>query len=112
ELSDEDLLSGKSSREPAMDRLHVARGDLRRKRHILPVGQDMDGYEIDGRGHLGVTQPKFPNIRVSDWHSHLFLYFADGPNELPCRHFPAQQDLVPDDHRLDRLRITLRKNYR
>ena len=68
-------------------------------RKVFPIGQNVDGDEIDRGGHVAVAQPEFPHVGIGDRHWDLRLDLANSPHEISRRHLPAQQDLVADDHR-------------
>ncbi len=42
-------------------------------REVLPIGQDVNGDEIDGVIDLAVAQPVFPDIGVGDGNGNLRL---------------------------------------
>ena len=79
----------------------------RRYRKVLPIGQDVDGDEIDRALHVRIAQPKFPHVRIGDRHRHLRLDLANDGDEVCRRHFAAQQHFVADDDRRNDVRIVL-----
>ena len=66
-------------------------------RKVLPVGQDVDGDEIDRVIDFPVAQPIFPDIGIGDGNGDLRLDRADGGGEVGRGHLAAQQHLVADD---------------
>ena len=107
ELADDDLLVGKGRGDPVADGDEVRRRARRRYRKVLPIGQDVDGDEIDRALHVRIAQPKFPHVGIGDRHRHLRLDFANDGDEVCRRHFAAQQHFVADDDRRDDVRIVL-----
>ena len=98
ELTDHDLLARDSGGHFLADGGDVGGGELRRNWKVLPIGQDMDGDEIDCVLHVGITQPILPDVSVGDRLRHLRLYLADGGDEVGNRHFPAEQHFIADNH--------------
>ena len=72
-------------------------GDRRRQREILPIGQDVDGDEIDVVLQVAIAQPELPDVRIGDRHRDLRFDLADDGAEVGRRHFAAQQHFVADD---------------
>ncbi len=72
---------------------------------VLPVGQDVDGDEIDFVGERGVAQPEFPYVGIGHRLAHALLDLANIAAQLRGRHVLAQQDLIADDHPLNRVGI-------
>ncbi len=83
----------------------MGRGAGRRQRKILPIGQDMDGDEIDRVLQVGIAQPELPNVGIGDRLGDLGFDLADDGAEIGRRHFAAQQHFVADDHRADDVRV-------
>ncbi len=69
------------------------------------VGQDVDGDEVDLVDQRGVTQPEFPDVGVCHRLRHALLDLADVAPQLVRGQVLAQQDLVADDHPLDRVLV-------
>ena len=89
----------------------MGRGARRRQRKILPIGQDVDGDEIDRVLQVGIAQPELPDVRIGDRLGDLGFDLADDGAEIGRRHFAAQQHLVADDHRPDDVRILFGKRH-
>ena len=83
----------------------MGRGARRRLRKILPIGQDMDGDEIDRVLQVGIAQPELPDVGVSHRLGDLRFDLADDGAEIGRRHFAAQQNFIADDHRADDVRV-------
>ncbi len=65
-LADQDFLAGKRHRDLLADRIDMGGGVFRPDREILPIGQDVDGDEIDRVIDFAIAQPVFPDIGVGD----------------------------------------------
>ena len=66
-------------------------------RIIFPIRQQVNGQEVDSRGHLRVLQPKLPHVGVGDGLFDLAFDLLDQFDQLRCGDFFAQQDFVADD---------------
>ena len=73
--------------------------EFRPHRHVFPIGQDVNGDEVDGLVDLAVAQPEFPDIGIGDGHLDLRLDRADVGGEIGRRHLAAQQHLIADHQR-------------
>ena len=71
-------------------------GVFRADREVLPIGQDVDGDEIDRVIDFAVAQPVFPDVGIGDGNRDLRLDRADVGGEIGGRHLAAQQHLVAD----------------
>ncbi len=107
DLADEDGLAGEGQAHGRHDLANVTHGRLDGHGPVLPVGEDVDGEDVDGVRDLGVLQPELPDVGVT----HRHLDRRGDPQDLldqPVRrHLPAQQHLVADDHAPDRLRAAI-----
>ena len=65
----------------------------------------MNGHEVDRAGELGIAVPELPDIRVGHRARHRGFDLADDGGEVHGRQLAAQQDLVSDHDRGDRLRV-------
>ena len=71
-LADHDLLAGKALLHLLIDvddvlldgRLAVGLAAIQPDRHVLPIGQDMNGDEVDLVGQRRVAHPEFPDVGV------------------------------------------------
>jgi hypothetical protein len=87
--------------EGGVDRLHhrldVADRAVDRLRFVFPVGQHMDGDEIDRLRKLAILEPELPDIGVGDRHcrSGLRTFYINAHRVGSL--FPPQQHLVADD---------------
>ncbi len=97
ELAHENVLIREGRDDPFADGIDVPGGIARGNGEVLPVGEDMDGDEVDGSGDLAVAQPELPHIGIGYRHRHLCLDLTDGAGEVGRRHFAPQQHLVADD---------------
>ena len=88
-----------------MRRLAVGLAAIEPDRHVLPVGQDVDGDEVDLVGERRVAQPEFPDVGVGHGLRYALLDLADVATELVGGQVLAQQHLVADDHPLDRVLV-------
>ena len=112
-LADHDLLVGKARLDLLVDvddvlldaGLPVGLAAIEPDRLVLPVGQDVDGDEIDLVGERRVAQPEFPDIGIGHGLRHALLDLADVAPQLVGRQVLAQQHLVADDHPLDRVLV-------
>ena len=105
EFAQEDLLAGECCHHAPPDGVDMRCSVLGRDGKVFPVRQDMDGDEIDFGGDFAVAQPELPHVRVGDRHRDVRFDVADRAGEVERRHFAAQQDLVPYDHRGDHIGI-------
>ena len=109
EFAHQDVLVGKGSDHLPADGIDVTRRVARRDGEVLPVGQDMDADEIDGRGDLAVAQPEFPHVGIGHRHRDLRLDLTDDANQFRSGHLAPQQDFVSDDDGDDHVWKTLRQ---
>ena len=59
-------LFGNGRHDLFADGIDMGRGARRRQRKILPIGQDMDGDEIDRVLQVGIAQPELPDVGIGD----------------------------------------------
>ncbi len=109
DFADENVLASKRVDDLPANGTDMCSGPSGGNWKILPIGQDMDGDEIDGIGNVAVAQPEFPYIGVSDGHADARLDRADRPREVGCRHVTAQKHLVADDDGTDGFRVLVRE---
>jgi len=68
----------------------------------------MDGDEVHRLGHLGVSEPEFPDVGVGDRHPGQGGFdLTDVGGELAAGDFPAEQGFVAHHHRADHGRVLL-----
>ena len=109
DFADEDFLAWKRVDDLPANGIDVCPGPAGGNRKVLPIGQDMNGDEIDGIGDVTVTKPEFPDVRIGHRHPHPCLDGADRPREVGRRHVPPQKDLVADDDGADGFRVLVRE---
>ena len=107
DFADQDLLLSKCRLELLADALDMRRRLGGRDRKIFPIGQDVDGHEIDRRMHFRIAQPKLPDIRVGDGHRNPGFDAADQVGELGRSDLASQQGFVADHDGADRVREAL-----
>src|SRR6188508_1076965 len=112
DLADENFLAWKRVYDSPADGIDVCPGPAGGNRKVLPIGQDMNGDEINGIGDVAVTKPEFPDVRIGRRHTHPCLDGADRPREVGRRHIAAQKYLVANDDGADGVRIFVRKRDR
>ena len=100
DLADDDLLVG----EALLHLAQTAEGVVERLLHrqALPVGQQVDGDEVDVGGQLGVADPDVPGFGGGHRLAHPALDLADVADQLGRRLAGVQHLLVADDDALDR----------
>jgi hypothetical protein len=112
EFGHQNVFVGKGGDHSPANGIDVAGRVARGNGEVLPVGQDVDADEIDGRGDLAVTQPEFPHIGIRHRHRDLRLDLSDDPDQVGARHLAPQQDLVAHDDCGDHVRKPLRQGDR
>src|SRR5262245_40384218 len=95
---DENFLARKCIDDLPANGVNVRPGLSRGNRKVLPIGQDMNGDEIDGIGDVAIAQPEFPDVRIGHRDADPRLDRADGPREVGRRHVAAQKHLVAHDN--------------
>ena len=104
---DHHRLAGKRRCDARHDLFGVLHRAVDADRVVLPIGQDVDDHQVDRARHLGILQPEFPDVGIGDDGLGLGAHAADQLGELVGRHLAAQQHLVADDERLDRVGIAV-----
>ena len=72
-FADQDLLAGKGSGYLLANVIHMRGRIFGTGRKVLPIGQEMNGDEIDIGADLPVAQPEFPDVGVG--HRHIDARF-------------------------------------
>ena len=78
-----------------------------RRRNVLPIGQEMNGDEIDIGADFPVAQPEFPDVGVGHGNIHARLDRADDFPQVGHDHLAAQQHFAADDDRRHRAGMVL-----
>lgn len=107
DLSYENLLMGECLRNPLPDVADMRQDIVRGNRVIFPIGQDMDGHEIDRVDKLRSLQPELPDIRIGDRFAGTLSNLADILFELGDGQFASQQRLVAHDQSFDDVWVVL-----
>src|SRR5262249_29527470 len=108
-FADEDFPARESVDDLPANDVDMCPGLSGGNREVLPIGQDMNGDEIDGAGDVAVAQPEFPDVRIGYRYTDSRLDRANGPPEVGRRHVAAQKHLVADDDGADGLRVFVRE---
>ncbi len=108
-LAHQDLLVGKGGGDTLADAVDMRRGVARRDREVFPIGQDVDGDEVDGCCHVAVAEPELPHVRVGHRHRHLRFDLTDQLGEVRRRDLAPQEGLVADDEPGNDIRKALGK---
>ena len=99
ELGDHDALAGMHAAQLVVEFDRVV--DRVRNIEAFPVGQNVRGDEIHGRGKLRMVDPDGPDFSCSyrDWARSL--HALDELDEVVNAHFRAQRGFVADDDGVD-----------
>ena len=76
-------------------------GLRRRDRLVLPIGQDVDGDEIDGRGELWRLEPELPNVGIGDGQARAATHLLEIGLDAVGAELAAEQRFIADDEGLD-----------
>ena len=99
ELGDDDALAGVGAAQLVVELDGLV--DRPRDIEALPVGQDVRGNEVDGRGELRMVDPDCPDFTRSNRHWARPLHALDELHEVGHAHLRPQCRLVTDDDRVD-----------
>ena len=101
-FADEDRFVRKTRLHAVDRRPHNVQSPARRFRLIFPIGQNVDGDEIDRvREFAGRRQPEIGDVGISDRKPGLLLHVARERRHRRRGLLAAQQDLVADNDGLD-----------
>src|SRR5262249_23647706 len=70
-------------------------------RHAFPVGKDVDGDEIDGRGEFRVIAPRAPDFAGGHRHRDFAFHAFDDVDQLVDTELVPEDRFVTDDDRAD-----------
>ena len=104
-LADEHLLAREGRADAREDADYVVDRALDRHRLVFPVRQHVHGDERHRVGERRVLQPELPDVGVGDRERRRGADAPDVVRERGRRQLPAQQHLVADDHRVDRVGV-------
>ena len=82
---------------------------VHRYRVVLPVGQDVDGDDIDERCQRGVAQPEFPYIRIRYRHRRMLARIGENFAQSFSGKLAAQQHLVTDHQQVHHVQVLTRQ---
>jgi hypothetical protein len=104
-LPNQDWPPGECRRHPLPHPPHLLQGLVDPVGLVFPVGEQVDGQEVDLRRDLGVPEPELPDVGVGDRLPHARLDPAHQLRHLHPGALAPEQHLVADDDRADHVGV-------